>query len=1535
MSGFSAVRASDTAIPSHLSPVGRADHLAWNIHDRCHRKAHLVLNCRAWDTIRFFAYVRHHIFHFQKHFSFYFWHFLKKKKRFWLVSGITAARDCHTDVLQGFRCFRTVWMKVMPVWVRDPRRWNRATGPISATICSVLKAGWKPVTPCFWKAPEVDACLNGALFNKPQILHDFSKDIETQVWERLLVTWSAWRRVSPQNLPRTLVPSCSMGVTFCQFVHWISWCVALSTSRACLMTDRCQTSFSVRCDQRILATRKSWQQPDQAGAHVEIRVRHLTLSLCCVGEARRSWYWCSVGWCCVRVGPRRSWRMGSSFWVANMFTAKQQRWRRVNLKCCVLSSYTQCAPPGNDVIVTRRGRKLKPSSSRKSEAKRKLLTHAVINHAAAERLLRDREARTDGSFTGAIHASHQLALLAGCTDVFFWSRRKARRKLGRGLMLDESVPADAKRAFLERFPFSFETVLDVSTRRASLVCLVITRKHFGLKLRTNAFLVLHQSRHVRWRVSPLSARTVFELNTVPSTVDTSLAVTKSPSNMGRPTNDWQHWLWPQSASKVDETDFLCVSAPTSTWRRRPHVDHDQQRWAWSCAVRRFPSGYEHHHGALSSAFTRPMASSVVLFLSGVIMVVEHGRCRRVCSFVTHVTADKKGHFDATEWLKQTLTIFQGILADRCFDLYVRGSSQQTATWTHSDHLEEDGSLPWPRLGWWAHGHHLGVPARQEDNELWSTACMHPKFFSEIIGLWRHGLPESRHHNGRKLWNTLACLDPIRKRTFLQLFKNTAWEVGRQELPPRSMTKSQEFPSCAPVKGDHKSSVVDDVFASSENILQAPQQHSEFACLAKHEFFLRRRRAFRRLANRCSGQRALRVHSGAGHRRSVHSKREDNQWNCQEYPQERIRAHRGADQRRRSLQTWRRASRSTRWLRRSEFESTSGADTVSPSGRRGHSDAAALASTQWDHRDGLPLYGSLSTQACLASRTLWTCWLARNCCVGSFTLLALPWSTTLLVVLLSQRLLASLRVRGCTNWEWHVWKPWTAWSLRRQGVAREEARASSQHWRVRITFHHDTHVPQHNSNSHMLVSSRVPGTNIRVRCSWVTSSALARILASLLVLELFIVTRRHVIFLNLEGFSNLELPQTVHRKIWCVLRLLFLFRWRIALLKTGPMSFAEKYLRYSSIDFILAVLVFHKGDALDERIRHHLPESKEVVINPQRTEQEFLVDREHYLKVNGLVARDDFQGRPPPERTIHAGSKGEGRLGGFCHQDVEAWRVHRHLTVLCIEQLVCTPACSLPRRPGISASWNTVPRRWLIIRNFLTVIRAFWKRCTWRLDNRPIRCSGRMSHRRTEVRISACCGLPGRRADVQTHFFLPPHKRQSSPVLCSSWISSGKNRGNDPRITRRLRTLTECAKRTSDNRDRLFVWTGLQAGRTEAMIFESFRGFRTPTECAKRTLSSSTQATIDTNSLFEQDLKQKNQGEDPRALRSLRKAGRTCQAHVVLFHADGHRDQTILCNWNEHGKCRNGAQGRAAPFFFSYRWRELANKVTQWETSPGD
>ena len=105
------------------------------------------------------------------------------------------------------------------------------------------------------------------------------------------------------------------------------------------------------------------------------------------------------------------------------------------------------------------------------DAKRKFVAQPEISHEAAELILKNQAARADVKFPGVIHVSHQLALLQGHENVFFCtqcgavnaggtlrllksqcdgsgeSRQKARRKLERGLMPNEQVMADAKRAF--------------------------------------------------------------------------------------------------------------------------------------------------------------------------------------------------------------------------------------------------------------------------------------------------------------------------------------------------------------------------------------------------------------------------------------------------------------------------------------------------------------------------------------------------------------------------------------------------------------------------------------------------------------------------------------------------------------------------------------------------------------------------------------------------------------------------------------------------------------------------------------------------------------------------------------------------------------------------------------------------------------------------------------------------------------------------------------------------------------------------------
>ena len=147
---------------------------------------------------------------------------------------------------------------------------------------------------------------------------------------------------------------------------------------------------------------------------------------------------------------------------------------------------TQCAHvgyPGVELVsratyISRKKRNLetvqrqsKALKKAQRDAKRKFVAQPEISHEAAELILRNLVVRTDENFPGTIHVSHHLALLHGHENVFFCtqcgavnaggalrllksqcdgsgeSRQKARRKLERGLMPNEHVMADAKRAF--------------------------------------------------------------------------------------------------------------------------------------------------------------------------------------------------------------------------------------------------------------------------------------------------------------------------------------------------------------------------------------------------------------------------------------------------------------------------------------------------------------------------------------------------------------------------------------------------------------------------------------------------------------------------------------------------------------------------------------------------------------------------------------------------------------------------------------------------------------------------------------------------------------------------------------------------------------------------------------------------------------------------------------------------------------------------------------------------------------------------------
>ena len=110
---------------------------------------------------------------------------------------ISMWRNCNVDTR---RRIRQVWRKKARMLASNPRSWNQATGPISATICSVLEAGWKPSSPGFGQTPDGSATLDGALFNKAQIIDSFSSDMRCKHGKQRpgILPVLVWRKVSSQ-----------------------------------------------------------------------------------------------------------------------------------------------------------------------------------------------------------------------------------------------------------------------------------------------------------------------------------------------------------------------------------------------------------------------------------------------------------------------------------------------------------------------------------------------------------------------------------------------------------------------------------------------------------------------------------------------------------------------------------------------------------------------------------------------------------------------------------------------------------------------------------------------------------------------------------------------------------------------------------------------------------------------------------------------------------------------------------------------------------------------------------------------------------------------------------------------------------------------------------------------------------------------------------------------------------------------------------------------------------------------------------------
>ena len=129
----------------------------------------------------------------------------------------------------------------------------------SATICSVLEAGWKPSSPGFWQTPDGSATLDGALFNKAQIIDSFSSDMEMQTWK------AAARHSSRSGLEKGIITDFAKKARS-QLIKEGSFmaaraldflvCGAINEPHLPADGSTPNQFLCVRCDQKVLATRK-------------------------------------------------------------------------------------------------------------------------------------------------------------------------------------------------------------------------------------------------------------------------------------------------------------------------------------------------------------------------------------------------------------------------------------------------------------------------------------------------------------------------------------------------------------------------------------------------------------------------------------------------------------------------------------------------------------------------------------------------------------------------------------------------------------------------------------------------------------------------------------------------------------------------------------------------------------------------------------------------------------------------------------------------------------------------------------------------------------------------------------------------------------------------------------------------------------------------------------------------------------------------------------------------------------------------------
>ena len=126
-----------------------------------------------------------------------------------------------------------------------------------------LPPAWKPSTRGFWQAPDASVTLDGALFDKAQIIDSFSRDMEMQTWKR--AAGHSFSSGMEKGIHTDFAKKSQVSADQRGKFHGCA-CVGLS----CLWSHQRTFGwiipnqfFCVRCDQRTLATRKHelWKCP--------------------------------------------------------------------------------------------------------------------------------------------------------------------------------------------------------------------------------------------------------------------------------------------------------------------------------------------------------------------------------------------------------------------------------------------------------------------------------------------------------------------------------------------------------------------------------------------------------------------------------------------------------------------------------------------------------------------------------------------------------------------------------------------------------------------------------------------------------------------------------------------------------------------------------------------------------------------------------------------------------------------------------------------------------------------------------------------------------------------------------------------------------------------------------------------------------------------------------------------------------------------------------------------------------------------------